>query len=208
MALDWSKEVSLSTIMDLARPGKGGGKGSAAIPTKTTMNLYQVERAKTNLRTAILAGVLVLVIVLAVVKFGVLDPLSTLSQKQAQLERQQQLLETIASGSSGYEEIKELYDAYVAEYGGNAVDAIEVLDMVEERVMGTATVSNITLSGTTLTLTIEGVSLQTVGDLASDVEKEAMVEATNVTSAATQNDSAEDTVATLVVTLVSQSEEE
>ena len=208
MALDWNKEISLATIMDLARPGKGGGQGTGQVPSKTTMNLYQIERAKTNLRTAVLVGVLALVILAAFVKFGVLDPLGTLSAKQAQLERQQELLTKAAAGSEDFAEVKKLYDAYEAQYGSETIDAISVLDMVEQRVMGRATVSKIVLSDNTLTLTIEGVSLQTVGDLASEVEKEPMVQSTNVSSAATQEEGAENTVSTLVVTLVSQSEEE
>ena len=194
--------------MDLARPGKGGGQGASQIPSKTTMNLYQVEHAKTNLRTAVLVGVLVLVVLMAFVKFGVLDPLGTLSQKQAQLERQQQLLTKAAEGSGDYAEVKELYDAYEAEYGSEMIDAIAVLDMVEQRVMGRATISNIVLADNTVTLTLEGVSLQTVGELASEVEKEPMVRATNVSSAETKDNGAENTVSTLVVKLVSPSEED
>ena len=193
--------------MDLARPGKGGRQGTAQVPSKTTMNLYQAERSKTNLRTAVLVGVLILVVMVAFVKFGVFDPLANLSQKQDLLARKQDQLAEAAMGSSDYAEVKELYEAYSTQYGTDVVDAIAVLDMVEGRVMSKATVSNIVLSGNTLTLTIEGVSLQTVGDLASEVEGEPMVTSTNVSSASTKDDSAENTISTLVVTLVSPSEE-
>ena len=186
--------------MDLARSSRGGDKGTSKLPSKTTMNLYVEEARGINLRKAVIMLVLGLLLVGVFVKFGVIDPLSTLAAKQQQLTEQQNLLTKAAGSISDYAEIKELYEAYVVEYGTGVPDAIEVLDMVEQRVMGQATVTGITLSGQTLTLTIEGVSLETVGSLASNLEKEPMVQGTNVTSASTQ-DNVETTVSTLVVTL-------
>ncbi|MBR3159481.1 MAG: hypothetical protein IKF14_10325 [Atopobiaceae bacterium] len=201
MALDWNQEVSLATIMDLVRPGQKGKKGGSGLPSKTTINLYQPEASTMNLRKAVLILVLSLVVLAAFLKFGVLDPLTTLSQKQAQLQQQQELLTKAASATKDYREVQELYNAYVAEYGSGAADAISVLDMVEKRVMGSAKVTGIVLADHTVTLTIEGVSLQTVGDLASDLEKDPMVLSTNVSKAATQNAGTEETSSTIVIML-------
>ncbi len=208
MALDWNQEVSLATIMDIARPGKGGSKGSATIPTKTTMNLYQPETKTINLRKAVILLVLALILIGVFVKFGVIDQFAALSQKQAQLEEQQAILIKYAGSVEGYKEVQELYEAYVAQYGSDTPDAIAVLEMVEKRVMGKATVTGITLSGETLTLTMEDVSLETVGDLASDLEKEPTVKATNVMTATAQSEDTQKTVSTLVVTLVGTQGEE
>ena len=194
--------------MDIARPGKGGDKGSATIPTKTTMNLYQPEAKTINLRKAVILLVLALILIGVFVKFGIIDQFAALSQKQAQLEEQQTILIKASGSLEDYREVQELYEAYVAQYGSDTPDAIEVLDMVEKRVMSKATVTGITLSGETLTLTIEGVSLETVGDLASDLEKEPTVEATNVMAATAQSDDTQKTVSTLVVTLVGSQDEE
>ena len=194
--------------MDLVRPGQKGNKGTGDLPSKTTINLYQPEASGMNLRKAVLTLILVLVVLVAFVKFGVLDPLATLSHKQAQLEQQQELLTKAAASTDGFRDVRDLYDAYVAKYGTGAPDAISVLDLVEKRVKSSAKVKGIVLSGQTLTRTIEGVSLQTVGDLASDLEKDPMVASTNVSKAATQKDSTGQTASTLVVTLVGLESEE
>lgn len=207
MALDWNKEVSLSTILGMVKKGKDSGAVSTDLPTKTTMNLYQTEKAATDLRKVILLGILGLVCLIAVVKFGVLDPLGELSQKQSNLAQQQAMLLEMSNPSSEYAEVAEEYAAYTAKFGTGATDAITVLNMVQDKVMNQATVTGIVLADSTLTLTIQGTSLETVGNLASELEKESIVLGTNVTTASTQKDKSADTTATLVVTLVGPQEE-
>ncbi len=207
MALDWNKEVSLSTILGMVKKGKDSGAVSTDLPTKTTMNLYQTEKAATDLRKVILLGILGFVCLIAVVKFGVLDPLGELSQKQNHLAQQQAMLLEMSNPSSEYAQVAEAYAAYTAKFGTGSVDAITVLNMVQDKVMNQATVTGIVLADSTLTLTIQGASLETVGNLASELEKESIVLGTNVTTASTQKDKTKDTVATLVVTLVGPQEE-
>ena len=202
MALDWKKEIDLSTILGFVKKGKSGSKGGTELPTKTTMNLYQSEKQAANVRKIVLVGVLLLVCGAAFVKIGVLDQLSYLSQKEGELAEQQALVSRMSNAVGDYDEVAELYDAYVAKHGIDSTDAIAVLDLVERRVMGKATVSKIVYDKGVITLTIKGVSLQTVGDLASELEKEAMVASTHVTSASRQQADAADTESTLVVSLV------
>ena len=203
MALDWNKEINLSTVKNLFGKKKGSviGGGATAYPTKRTMNLYQGDQQEVNVRKIVLIGVLAAVLIGAFVKFGVLDQLAMLNQKQAELEQQQALL-LAATGSSGnYEEVKKLYEGYTARYGTSTVDAIAVLDLIEQRVKPVAAVSSIVLSDGTLTLTLQNVPLNAVGDLAKDLEGQPLVSAVNVSTATTQNAEAQNTVSTLVVTL-------
>lgn len=202
MALNWNQEITLSSIKNLF---KGGKKGSAQVttdyPTKTTMNLYQVDPKSTNLRTLVLAGILGLLCLVAFVKFGILDQFARVSQKEAELATQQQMVMSMMGSMEGYDAVKEEYDGFVARYGDAPVDAIAVLDMVEQRVKPHATVTAIVLSDTTLTLTLRDVPLNTVGDLAKDLEGQPLVDKVNVQTASTQHDEGQNTVATLVVTL-------
>lgn len=206
MALDWNKEISLSTILGFVNKsgkGKGAQKKSSEIPTKTTMNLCVTEQNTADVRKRVLIAILAVVVTAAFVKFGVLDPLGGLASKQAELERQQAILSETMSGDTDYQEVLKLYEAYAARYREGAIDAIEVLDIVEQRVKSVARVTQIVLADNTLTLTLEGATLQTVGDLANTLEKDPMVVRTNVSSAERQHDGTENTVSTLVVTLVS-----
>jgi hypothetical protein len=93
VALNWNQEVSLSSIKNIITRGKSGAElPTTGYPTKTWMNLYQIDKKTTNLRTVVLSGVLVLVCLIAVLKFGVFDQLAIVSQKEAELEAQQELL--------------------------------------------------------------------------------------------------------------------
>lgn len=208
MALDWNKEISLSTILDLARPKSGGSKGSSAYPTKTTMNLYQGDSSTTDIRKVVLVGVLLAAGIALFVKFGVLDQLALLSQKEGELAQQQALVAAAMSNTQDYDELKEVYEAYLAQYGAGSVDATSVLDLVETHVKGSAAVSNIVLADGVLTLTLNDVSLETVGKLANDLRKQPMVSAVNVSTATMQESEGQKTVATLVITLLTTSSEE
>jgi len=206
VALNWNQEVSLSSIKNLLTRGKKGADApTTGYPTKTTMNLYQVDAKTTNLRTLILAGILVLVCVVAVLKFGVFDQLAIVSQKEAELAAQQELLLKVSASGGDYGSVKNMYEGYQLALGTGDVNAIRVLDLVEKQVKPAASVSVITYAGNTLTLTLNNVSLETVGVLAKQLESQEIVSAVNVSTA--QN-TEKTTVSTLVVTLVSEQEEE
>ena len=68
--------------------------------------------------------------------------------------------------------------------------------------MPVTTVTSISLADETLTLTLYNVPLDTVGNLAKDLETQEMVQSVNVSTATTQNAEGQNTVSTLVVTLV------
>lgn len=201
MALDWKQEINLSTITGLFKRGKGASAGSSALPTKTTMNLYQGDPKTTDIRKVVIVGVLLFAFIALFVKFGVLDQLARLSQKQGELAEQRMITESSKAAAMDYDEIKEVYDAYQARYGGSRVDAIAVLDMVEQLVMPAAQVTSIVFSDSTLTLTLYDVPLDTVGNIAKTLEGQSMVSAVNVTTASTHNAEGMNTVSTLVVTL-------
>lgn len=206
MALNWNQEVSLSSIKNIITRGKSGAElPTTGYPTKTWMNLYQIDKKTTNLRTVVLSGVLVLVCLIAVLKFGVFDQLAIVSQKEAELEAQQELLLQVSSESEGYSDVKDMYEGYLLALGGDEVDSIRVLDLIEKQVKPAAQVSVITYADNTITLTLNNVSLETVGILAKQLENQDIVSTVNVSTA--QN-TEKTTVSTLVVTLVSPEGEE
>ncbi|MDO4538507.1 MAG: hypothetical protein Q4B54_10135 [Coriobacteriales bacterium] len=203
MALDWNQEVSLSSIKNILKKGKGASLGSGDLPSKTTMNLYQGEERTFDLRKLILAGILVLVVLIALLKFGVFDQLDALNRKQTELAEQQALAAAVKEGTTDYASVKEVYDAYTAHYGAVTHDAISILDLVEQHVMSITTVTKITLADNTLTLTLSNVPLDTVGNIAKDLENQTVVKSVNVTTAGTQNSGQNTVSATLVISLVS-----
>ncbi len=202
MALDWKKEVSLDSVKQLFNRGAKSGKaGSSEYPTKTTMNLYQGESGTTDIRKVVIVGVILFLAIGLFVKFGVLDQLDAVSRKEAELGQQEALLASIKGDAGKFEQIKELYDGYTARYGGDSVDAMSLLTMVEQLVMPRATVSSIVLADNSLTLTLYNVSLETAGDIAKALEGQDAVKSVNLTTATTQNVEGQNTISTLVVSL-------
>lgn len=208
MALDWKKQVSIKDIAAVFRKGKKGGQAKSGYPTKTTMNLYQGESHGTNYRKVIVTAILLVIGISLFVKFGVLDLITRVSEKEAELITQKQIAVTTLGATRDYSEVKTLYDAYEARLGGAAVDVIAVLDMVEKEVMKSAEVTSIVVSDGTLTLTLYNVPLNTVGDLAKSIEGQELVSSVNVSTATTQNADGQNTVSTLVISLVGVASEE
>ena len=207
MALNWNQEVSFASIKNLLTRKKGEDAPVTGYPTKTTMNLYQQDETKVRLSTIVLAGVLGLVVIVAIAKFGIIDPLSVVGAKEAELAHQQQLLAEASEGGAEYDEIAELYEGYQAVFSSSGIDAIAVLDMVEKVVKPKAQVSQITFSDYMLTLTLNDVPLDTVGNLAKEIEKQDMVASVNVSTATASKGESKKNVATLVITLVHEEEE-
>lgn len=200
MALDLKKEINFSEVF--GKLGRGSRMGSSAFPSKTTMNLYQGDEQSTDIRKVILVGVLLTIGIAVFVKVGVLDQLDMLNKKEGELAEQRALLAATNASAGEYDSVKESFDAFKARYGEGSADAIAVLDMVEQRVMPVTTVTSISLADETLTLTLYNVPLDTVGNLAKDLETQEMVQSVNVSTATTQNAEGQNTVSTLVVTLV------
>ncbi|MDO4798030.1 MAG: hypothetical protein Q4A01_08420 [Coriobacteriales bacterium] len=209
MALDWNKEVSLGTILDLVRPNKGEAKGSTDYPTKTTMNLYQGDKQATDVRKVVLVGVLLFVAIVVFVKFGVFDQLALLSQKEGELAQQRALITAAQSaGTEDFGAMKEAYEAYLVQYGDGSVDVVSVLDMVDKYVKPRAEVTNIVLADGVLTLTLKDVPLDTVGDIARDVGKQKnLVTSVNVSTSSTQKTEGQ-SESVIVAKLVGGSSEE
>ena len=210
MALDWNKEVSFDSVKKLIkRPGKGADEGgSTEYPSKTTMNLYQGDKSTTDVRKVVIVAVVLVIAIGVFVKFGVLDPLDALGRKQAELAQQEAALASMKESSGEFQQVKELYDGYMARYGGDKADAITLLAMVEQLVMPRATVSSIVQADNTLTLTLHNVSLETAGEIAKSLEGQPAVKSVNITTATTQNADGQNTISTLVVALANPESKE
>ena len=195
MALDWNKEVSFGNIFK-----RSNKAGSSNYPTKTTMNLYVVER-KTQTNRVVLIGILLFLLVVLFVKFGVIDQYARLSAKEAELSQQKLNVSQAEAKLTNYDEVLATYQGFASTGDPNAVDAISVLDLVTSQVMPYANVSSIVLKDGVLTLTVTGVPLSTVGDLTSNLMVQDMVENVSVSTASNATKSTVGDTATITVLL-------
>lgn len=202
MAIDLKQEVSLSSIKNVfKRGGKGDVQSAGSVPTKVTMNLYQGDSKKIDVRKVVVVGVLLLIFIGLFLKFGVLDQLDALSRRQSELSQQQALLAQYKEQMPEYEQIREVYDVLRAQYGGDSPDAMSLITMVEQQVMPRATVSSIVYADNSLTLTLYNVPLDTVGEISKALQDHPSVTNVNVSNATTQNAEGQNTISTIVVTL-------
>ncbi len=195
MALDWNKEVSFGNIFK-----RSNKAGSSNYPTKTTMNLYVVER-KTQTNRVVLIGILLFLLVVLFVKFGVIDQYARLSAKEAELSQQKLNVSQAEAKLTNYDEVLATYQGFASTGDPNAVDAISVLDLVTTQVMPYANVSSIALKDGVLTLTVTGAPLSTVGDLTSNLMVQDMVENVSVSTASNSTKSTTGDTATITVQL-------
>jgi hypothetical protein len=199
VALDWNRPIHLS---DVTRKTSGG----SGYPSKTTMNLAEtVTTNETDLRKVIPLAAVLLVAVLLFVKFGVVDMFGQVTERQAALATEQGRVSAVESKLADYDSVKAEYQGYSSSSSKGEADAVSVLDMVEQQVMPSASVTGITLKDNVLTLTIQNVTLDTVGKLADVLRGQSLVSNVSVATAKTSASSGSNVIATVTVTLVSTS---
>lgn len=209
MALDWNKEVSFSSIIAAVQgKNKKDDNASSAYPTKTTMNLYQVQSKTTSLASLVIIIVVAVVGLGVLLKFGVLDPLGTLNQKQSELASQQELLMAVSSSGSGYSETARLYTGYLTALGSGDVTATDVLNLIEQNVKNVAKVSVISYASDIVSITVNDVNLETIGHLAQQLESQDKVVQVNVMNAKNKTAANNTAEATIVITFESSEKEE
>jgi hypothetical protein len=167
------------------------------------MNLYdKVEEQALDRKRAAVFLVILAVCFAALVKFGIYDQFAKVQEKQSELSVAQGQLSAAEQSVSSYDSVLSEYNSYVSVSSSSGVDADSVLTMVESIVMPQATVSQLSLKDTTLTLTLSNVSLDTVGTITQQLSKQSGVTGVSVSTAQTSTDgSTSSVVATVVVTL-------
>jgi hypothetical protein len=196
MALDWSKKVSFG--------GNSSKKSLNAYPAKTSMNLIAADKNAVDLRKVLPIVVVLAVLVALFVKFGVVDYYAQVAVKQNDLAVQKASLSAVESKLASYDSVKAEYESYGSYLSGSSatqVDALIVLNMVDQQIMPTASVTAINLKSNTLSLSLANASLDTIGNLVKSLDAQPIVSNVSVSTAATSATAAQDVTATMVVTL-------
>lgn len=198
MALDWSKEISFSGLR------KREPRGKDVYPSKTYMNLMVKDRKVIDMRRAIPVGIILLIAVILFTKFGVLDFYNRVNVKQAELNAQQQVLNSLTADLSGYDEVLAKYEAYESSNVGEdglTVPATEALKLVDTYIAPQATIASLDLSGNMISLSLTNISLDGVGKLVSTLYTQSIVQNVSVSTAATQETDSADVTAAMLITL-------
>lgn len=186
-----------------------GHKLSAAkpvYPSKTTMNLAQVEEeTTTSTPVVVTVFVIAMIAILAFAKFGVVDMLARANQAQSEVSALQAQIAELQESSKDYAELKAELDRYSAPgmtedeaTYANREHAIAVADAVSG--LGSQ-LQSISMSGNTLQIQMVDTDLATVSDVVAKIRKVKWVESVQPNTAANTEDSKKIT-ATITVGLV------
>lgn len=198
MALNWSKEISFSGLK------KSKAKPNNEYPEKTYMNLVVSTKREVDTRKTVITGVIALIAVILVVKFGVFDFYARVNDKVAELNVQQQNLNVLNTGLAKYDAVLSEYESYESisvTADGLVVNAVDALALVDRYIAPSASIMSISLAGDTMAINVTDISLDGVGQLVSTLYAQDMVANVSVATAATAQTASSDVTAALTITL-------
>ena len=161
-------------------------KNAVVAPSKKTMNFVH-HQSSFNLKK-VLPVVLVILIVAAVfVKFGIMDPLDKKTAALNELSLKQEQLASVNAKLTGYDELAKEYGRYsygwMNETEVNLVSRMDVLALIEERIVPAAIIDNIAVNNNVLTLNIHGITLEQASTMVKRLEESELVESASVYNA-------------------------
>lgn len=170
----------MAQTMNTAPKGK---KNTLTVPTKKTMNFARHESSINPVR---LIPVLVVVVIAGALfaKFGIMDQLDKKSAAYADLAQRQEQLAVLNAGLTGYDELYNQHGRYsyswMTEEEINTVGRMDVLKLIEDKIVPAATIENFAVNKNVLTLNIYGLTLDQASKLVNtlksdDLVKDAMV---------------------------------
>lgn len=165
-------------------------KDNLVIPSKKTMNFVH-HKSSFNLKK-VLPIVLVVILVAAVfVKFGIMDQLDKKTAAYSELSLKQEQLAVINAKLAGYDELEQQYGRY--SYGWmndsevNMVSRMDVLALVEQKIVPAAVVENLAVNNNVLTLNIHGITLEQASTMVKSLEDSPLVTSATVYNAVAAN---------------------
>lgn len=184
--------------------------GKKQYPVKPDLNLAQREHRHRDLREA---AALALVLALGIglfCKFCVIDPLGEVGNAQASADRMEQSLAQVRAQTTDYDRVLKEYQSHTlaqAAMGGTA-DAMECLDLMEERLLSRSQVSAFTMADSLISVQLSGVTLEEVSDIYTGLMASDLVKNVQVYTAATNGAPAARVEANMTIQLAGDPAEE
>lgn len=155
-------------------------------PVKTSMNLFYKPDRTTKPATAALYVLFALTCLLGLSKLLVYDLWAENQAAQKALSAVQAQLDSAMLQLSDYSEVQERYSRYSAtEEEQSLVDRMEVLDLLDAAVTGSARLDHVSIRGDTVQVQFSGVTLSQTAQIVRTLESAPIVAGTVVNTAAT-----------------------
>ncbi len=180
-------KMDVKDIGKLLLREKGGKK---TYPTKTTLNLGEKPKDLNSPSRAIPLFLFVLLCIVAFSKFAVADKLAEAVRAEAAAAKAQNELAAIQGQTASYEAVRAEYDRRVFPAlmmeESMRVDAMDILQMLETRLMPQARVRAFSVQEPVITLQLSGVSLRQTAQLVKTLEASPLVDSVMVYTAGTE----------------------
>jgi len=213
------KKIALDTKIDfkgLTKGKKKGGKPSdTEYTTRSSINLARKERDPAAQKKLTILGVVALVAVVLIVKFGFVDQYSRLHQAQAEYDAVHQQNVEIQEQLKNYEDVKIEYRSYSMEWMTPendryvSVDRQTVLDLIETVVMPRGTVNSFDISKNIVDIRMSNMTLKEISAMFDVIEKSPYVVSVTLNGAENQDEANVTLVEfSVTITLISGAEGE
>ena len=165
-------------------------KATVVAPSKKTMNFVH-HKSGFNPRKVLPLLAVLLVAAALFVKFGILDPTAKKTAALSELSVKQEQLALITQKLSGYDALADQYGRYsygwMNETEVSMVSRMDVLALVEEKIVPAAVIENIAVNNNVLTLNISGLTLEQASGVVRSLEESALVESASVYNAVAED---------------------
>lgn len=129
---------------------------NSKLPSKKTMNLYQIEITDNSWQRVIPYAVLIIIIAVAFTKFGVFQRISNLNKLGDRVAEAQIMLDEINETIEDYDEIQAKYTRYTGNFmleeEGTLVDRTRIISLIGENVSNLGDIKSYSITGNTVSL--------------------------------------------------------
>ena len=128
------------------------------LPSKKTMNLYQVEITDNSWQRVMPYALLIIVFVVAFTKFGVFQRVSQLDELKGQVSKAQSQLDELNKSLEDYDDVKSEYvrysNHYMLEEEGKLVDRTSIIALIGDKVSNIGEVKSYAIADNTVSLEV------------------------------------------------------
>ncbi len=152
-------------------------------PAKRAMNLMLREK-KPFRPSRWIPGVLAVLLLAGLFgKYAVYDRFAALNRAEAELRENREALAAAWDACAGYGEVEDRYAHYsYAGFDRSIADRLDVMALLERRVFPVCPVTRLSVSGKTVSMTLTGLSLSRLSQLAAELEAEPLVASATVST--------------------------
>lgn len=172
---------------------------------KVTMNFARHKSEFNPVKVGVIALAIILVTLLFT-KFAILDPLQQKTDALAELSAKQDQMDILNAKLAGWDELQALYGRYsygwMTENETNLVERMDIVRLLETKILPRARIEDFTISGNVLTVNLEGITLKQTSSLVTTLEQDPLVTSATVYKAS--NDDAEIKEVNMVVILAKE----